>query len=429
MNEGEIGMLLAIKYGKVIGMAERGREEDALQKAMPVNLKEMREIVKDPNFINEPLLVELDLSLHEEQTIIGKRLVTMYHSASTLERMAQSLGVHITQKDRKGGLKKITSRILNQMERPDVLNKYRTSIYINFVSSASKEATKKLDCTTPEQWREIKHTLMQDFLDAKSLINVVKQEVKGWTDKFEAGEIDQLELEQRETEEWVTYENTVLNAAMIALSFFDEEVFDYYRQWMINDPGAERNSYDLALADTIQTWLDTLEEKSSSISGTEEIERVKRQQQEDAAQFTADLAAMQEIMSQTIFSMQEKSRKQMQGEVVQVARPILEGKKVLVIGDSPRREAYRQLVELAGGEFDFVDGFGKNAQAIERFGWAEGILLVTAYVEHAKWYALKARVDMDKLVMVNRAGIAAVNEGIQDLANKLGVEEKLVVGK
>jgi hypothetical protein len=94
---------------------------------------------------------------------------------------------------------------------------------------------------------------------------------------------------------------------------------------------------------------------------------------------------------------------------------ILDGMKVLVVGDAGHNTGYREIVERHGGEYDFTCGVTtKGASAIRKATSADIVFLVTAWAHHQVTNAIK---DFSNIVPVNSAGIDTFERVVLSLRN------------
>ena len=100
-------------------------------------------------------------------------------------------------------------------------------------------------------------------------------------------------------------------------------------------------------------------------------------------------------------------------------RPQLHGERILIVGDPGHMPMYRAIVEAYGGKFDFLDGFEKMRQAESKMESADGILFITAYSSHQKFYAMKAQKQYHKCVLVNQAGLGEFKRGLETMILQL----------
>lgn len=102
-----------------------------------------------------------------------------------------------------------------------------------------------------------------------------------------------------------------------------------------------------------------------------------------------------------------------------VAQRPLVGLRIAVVGDDVRHPVYRSLLEDEGAEVILVPGFSKETHGAEQLRHADGVIFVTAYSSHTLYYALKARRNLSRTVLVNRAGMSSFKRGVGELCKRL----------
>ncbi len=390
---------------------------DGSASVLPVSLNELRELYFDPDF-SEPIEIDLILTVDEERFLFATQFLIMYTTSSVaLQRIAKDLEVRLTHKDLKVGNKRVLLRIMEYIEKSDRFDRFQFHIKNYYLKNEVIHWIKKMNCESVEDWVQIKSKMAPLFMQVDA---ARKDAEERW--KLIKNELDDEQLsEVSEDRYWKEFEELITIPIAIGFSFFSIEIFSYWREWLQKDPTVPEHSYNSRLVDMINDWL-VVVGKKKPLDATAELKRLKQRQREMEAQHQIDL----EYLQSSLVELQERARKMELGEVTSLTSAgsfgALQSKRILIVGDDSHKTAYRQMVEMYGAEFDFVSGFEKDAQAVSRFGWADGVILVTAYTDHAKWYALKAHVSMEKLVLVNRAGVAAMDEGLKALAVKLGTK-------
>lgn len=93
-------------------------------------------------------------------------------------------------------------------------------------------------------------------------------------------------------------------------------------------------------------------------------------------------------------------------------KPILTGLKVLVIGETQRKEGYKEKVEKHGGEFSFIDG-GDEAKKSRKEGMkADLIFHITSHGLHIVPRQLKG---FENVIYVNNGGLQSLENEILKL--------------
>jgi hypothetical protein len=103
----------------------------------------------------------------------------------------------------------------------------------------------------------------------------------------------------------------------------------------------------------------------------------------------------------------------------------LKGKKVLVIGDTSRRDSYREIVENQGGYFDFMDGIFEPEKISFMSEKADIAILVIPRIKHSVSCVLKNK--KIQTIFVNNAGVSSFEEVINDYC--FGEQQKNVLAK
>jgi hypothetical protein len=90
----------------------------------------------------------------------------------------------------------------------------------------------------------------------------------------------------------------------------------------------------------------------------------------------------------------------------------INGKKVLVVGDTVRKEGYRKIIEQYGGSFDFVDGIFDKEKIMLASESADVAVLVVPRIKHTISNFVKA--NKIPIVWVNSAGISTFEDSIDE---------------
>ncbi len=351
------------------------------RQAIPVSLKEMVQYFADPEF-QEPIYLAFDLS-HEDIHKLFLMQYPLFYERHHIDQIARIIGITFPYRERKSESKKVR-RVALALENFVKQKKLRTVSRSSFFSKPLRERLESCvgECTL-------------SFLEkvAGSIIH-----------------LRELKEEERFQEDPQSY---LVSYFLLALSVFELPVFEYwYRDIFLAFPET-RGFVEWVTIHYLSSLLRVVAVSPASSLALQQAE-LSTQRKALAAQYEEDANALQALI-------QEMTKPKTDETKPEASTPILAGKRVLVVGDEPRAPIYRQLVEWCGGKFEFVSGYEKNRQAILRFGAVDGIVFVTAYVEHAKWYALKSHADMRRVVLMNRAGVSAMEEALKELAQKLAV--------
>jgi hypothetical protein len=103
----------------------------------------------------------------------------------------------------------------------------------------------------------------------------------------------------------------------------------------------------------------------------------------------------------------EKENAELKNKSMKKTSP-LNNKKVLVVGDTGRKEGYKQIVEQYGGHFDFVDGIFEKDKLSVVSESADVAILIVPRIKHTVSHILKA--NKVPVIFVNSAGIGAFED-------------------
>jgi regulator of replication initiation timing len=93
---------------------------------------------------------------------------------------------------------------------------------------------------------------------------------------------------------------------------------------------------------------------------------------------------------------------------------ILKNKKVLVIGDRGRMSHYRDLVEMYGGEFSFIDGIEESMRSRTSVLRSDLVFYFTAHAKHKTEFPIK-NIESVKIIKVEKTGMASLERAILNL--------------
>lgn len=92
---------------------------------------------------------------------------------------------------------------------------------------------------------------------------------------------------------------------------------------------------------------------------------------------------------------------------------ILDGQKVLVIGDEGRKDGYKEIVESHGGQFDFMSGIDTKPTAVLRRCNANDIVFfITSYAKHDVYDTIKS---VGNIQYVHSSGLDSLERKIMEL--------------
>lgn len=107
----------------------------------------------------------------------------------------------------------------------------------------------------------------------------------------------------------------------------------------------------------------------------------------------------------------EKENGELKNTSMKKTSPI-NGKNVLVVGDTGRKESYRQIVEQYGGEFEFIDGIFDKDKVSFASEKADLAILVIPRMKHTISNVLKSQ--KVPVIFVNSAGIGTFQEVVDN---------------
>ncbi|MCL6441844.1 MAG: hypothetical protein K6T83_00015 [Alicyclobacillus sp.] len=360
----------------------------AASTAVPLSMNELWSFIQEPEFVtDEEALVRLDLD--DCRLLNGYyTLRIMFESAPSKSRFKEcleSLGIRFTPKDVK------TGRLLNRAEtallKPHIMRRHLT---------VQKEVL-----ITPG-------------------IRVVLQHHDVPLDMLRERMSDELWVEIPDSDD----EMIAMTLYTLIFLLHDDDLIQRWLQRAKEvDPDHEILAYVLAysLDKYFRTRLRASEKTAAKPSANrtqaDEIARLREENQRLREQYEQDVRALLDVIDGL------RERKRACESVAPERRYLLEGKRVLVVGDESHAAHYRAILEAQGATFDFLPGFDKDRSTASKLAAADGIVFISAYANHVKFYALKAT---DKCsVLVPQAGLHAFAKGVAELANKLADTESI----
>ena len=308
--------------------------------------------------------------------------------AQGLTSIAKGLGIRITEKDVRKGVERMRRRMAWELDKPANRERMATHGVCAFLRNA--QLRDKIRKGPQEDAHAVVQQTLDILLDTKSLgTNPIPD---------------------------VARASTILTMA----AFLSEDVLVAWIRWIQETWTDGEDIVRSALWRGLRLWIQARTEHKArapkQIAQSDE-EKVREELAALKANYEADMREMWAVMERQ----KEQLLARVRGESESSTVRVLEGQRILVVGDESHAVAYRALVEEQGATFDFLPGYDQNGQIASKMTSADGIVFVTAYASHLKFYALKARVDMRRAVMVNRAGLAAFGMGLEELGRKLEV--------
>lgn len=94
--------------------------------------------------------------------------------------------------------------------------------------------------------------------------------------------------------------------------------------------------------------------------------------------------------------------------------PVLNARKIAVVGPSFREESYRRIVEQHGGRFTFAPSDEKLGLIDRAVSKSHGVIFITTYTSHAASDKVRAAAERygKPLVMVHNTGLDYLEEAV-----------------
>jgi hypothetical protein len=345
-------------------------------------MDELWSFMQDPAFVaDEDALVQLDLDdcrrLNGYYTlrIMAESIASKHLFIESL----RSIGIRLTPKDQKGSPERLLRRAEVALLKPHIMQRHLT---IQEHALITPDIRKALEEDVP--WATFRDTITK-IMDIRNADE--GKEIIAGTLYALLFLIQDVQLVQR----WLARAKEVADPKQTVLSsVLAYSLFAYFRA-------------RLRAAETRAT------QPSENGVQANEIARLRQENQRLREQYEQDVRTLLDVIER----LEVKKR---EGSTQEQVSP-LEGKRVLVVGDESHAAEYRTIVQSQGAEFDFLPGFDKDRAIASKLAAADGIVFITAYASHIKFYALKAT---DKCsVLVSQAGLGAFSKGIEELARKL----------
>ena len=352
---------------------EKESRADVLDKHIQITLAELLELMDDDDFSSWEKAT-LCLSIADIRKLLLVRFLMSYSDAHSLQRMAESLGIRITPKDRARGTQFIILRILAQYDKPQSHALLYAKLRRTYIGKEDKE------------------TMGEPAFEHLS-------------DKL--GDLQAIQKDSDESRK----EMTLTLIGYHYASVLEEEFGKRWVRWLweTHDPDGEVLLEELSVSLRNYALAKVFRGAVTSKQPAVTLESLQAENEELKAQYEQDMRLMATLLAE--FRVAKAEGKEPE-------RPLL-GKTILVIGDEARMPAYRTLIEVLGGECLFSPGFDKYAALGDQVQRADGILFITSYASHGKYFLLKSHADMQRTVMVNRCGVATFREGLRELQKKI----------
>ena len=302
--------------------------------------------------------------------------------------IAKGLGIRITDKDARKGVERMRRRMVWELDKP--VNRERMATHGVYTFLRNAELRDKVLQGPQEDAHTVVQQTLDILLDTKSLgTNPIPDLARA---------------------------STILTMA----AFLSEDVLVAWLRWILETWTDGEDVVRSALWRGLNLWIHAHAEhkaRDPKRTAQSDYEKVCEELAALKANYEADMREMLAVMERQ----KEQLLARVRGEPESSTARVLAGHRILVVGDDSHAVAYRALVEEQGATFDFLPGFENDSQIASKMTSADGVVFLTAYASHLKFYALKARVDMGRAVMVNRAGLAAFRTGLEELGRKLEV--------
>lgn len=393
MNEFTFPIYARFQYNKVSFThvpKRKSREfEENMGQTVSVTLDELVQFMQDPS-IQEWETVVMHLSLTEIRRMLSFGFVDALlfeiptHRHKIMGILRDGLHIRLTPKDLQGGMERMRPRIRIEM--------FKDRVFHSFVRFQQELGLRREFRTLIEDesfnWDKVAHFIEYEILKTSA----TKSEGKSRIQEVVLTFYDFLFYHEESSliEHWLKKMRTQVDDN---LAWLEETLVE----WVPTYLSAQAQSGVRKLVGTVHT---------TSLQD-ELIQTLQKQNQEQ-----------QETIDMLLSVIESLSPKHRPDEGISDI-PVLRGERILVIGDSGHRSAYRALVEARGGAFDFLEGFEKDGRTDSKMASADGILFVTAYSSHKKFYALKAEKQFHKCVLVNQAGLGEFERGLETLVQRM----------
>ncbi len=359
--------------------------DDVTKRAVEVSLAELAELCSE--LVDEEVVLVLSIAEVRRLMLLG---FLEGKTPSQLQRIAMSLGVRITAKDCRRGTQQILYRLVGELEKPSVQEKMFRRYLTLYLSDT-----------------EIRDKIIAG--PGEDAANVAMQMLQLRLDILEPLGMPQVVIQQRHSDN-----------IMLLASLLSDEVFEQWAHWIRTTWDIGEPMILVSLWHKLEVWLRYHQKRGKNSGNPSKNSTADEAVREELAALKANYEADMREMWAVMERQKEQLLARVRGEPESSAGKF-EGQRILVVGDESHAVAYRALVEEQGATFDFLPGYDQNGQIASKMTSADGIVFVTAYASHLKFYALKAHVDMRRAVMVNRAGLAAFGMGLEELGRKLDV--------
>lgn len=375
--------------------------------ALPLTVNELCAFYRDPDFA-ESSRIEVVITPEEVQKLSLVYFFVTVDDLTYLRRMANWLNIRLTTKDHKVGVKRIRARLVQAMENPKTTQRVLLYLRRTQIPGPVLDVLKNQIISENETWDDLVSKVLQSRFGGSS-----SEETK---ERLEAVAEESVVNKNLDLSKEQIYDHVVMATMWSKIVLLQSDAMQYWQEVLWKKPQGV-SFLTRFFEEALNEWLDIMSYRSGTPSPEEEIRQLKAAKAALAEDYERDVLALERALA--VHHEKKMGAKTSEEESFSSSDELdFRGRRILIVGDDGHKATYRELVELYGGEFDFVSGFQKEAQAIGRIKAADGIVMVTAFMNHSKWYALRANVAMEKVVLVPRAGLTAVDQGLRELARR-----------
>ncbi|SFV09083.1 DUF2325 domain-containing protein [Alicyclobacillus macrosporangiidus] len=363
----------------------KSKETKAIMRdGVPVTIEELWSFLQDPAFTQEEdALVQfsLDDCRSLNAYFILRIMVESSPSKRDVAQLLQTTGMRFTPKDLKAGNQRIIQRAEEALLRPHILKRHLAMQQDVLLLPQIRKALKS-DAPMEQLGRQFRDEL-----------NVRMDESD---DEIAAGTLYAIIFLEKDDDlvlRWLDKARRTVDPEHLILSYCLAYSLDAYLR-------ARLRATEKAAARDIEAA------KANEVDRLrEENERLHQQYEQDVQTLLSVIDSLHQII---------RGRDQRESHV-----SALVGKRILVVGDESHAPQYRAILEAKGAIFDFLPGFDKDRTTASKLDAADGILFITAYSSHIKFYALKA--SDKRAVLVHHAGLGAFAKAVEELERKMSV--------
>jgi hypothetical protein len=366
---------------------ESAWDEVFVQRSPVISVEDLVEWMHEPDFTEWEKAV-LDVPFDGLQGLsVWTFLMQIWAREKNPRMLAQAafqLGLSVRQKDRQGHQSRLLSRCFKELIKPATLRRaverQRTLCY---------SAQLRRDMKACQHWTELFGRILATYP-----MSVQRD--------FERAEASEKQAIERETARYV-YSILVYHEDQETIAFWETRL----QEELDPDGTIFRETY----ADALYHFL--------HVVGTADIERVEQAEterlREENRVLREENAYLLGFLTQSSQAFSKVEKETPSG----LPEKTLQGKRILVVGDEGHTVAYRAILERVGASMDFLPGFDKDRQLASKLSGADGMVFITAYASHLKFYAMKAAKTKETCVLVHQAGLGEFAKGVAELCERL----------